>query len=509
MATYGLSMSQSWCSGAFDVSHSTSGRNATITVTLRLWRNDGGRSWNWSASNNFYINISGNIARFTIQEITGGGISVSHSASFGTDNNGNVSVGVEVGGSLSGTTFAIVGGNGTTYTATGAQKASWTVRFDANGGSGAPGNQTKVYGSILTLSSTKPTRLGYEFLGWGTSPGDTTPDYQPGGKYGADADITLYAIWQILELIEFNINTASLTIPSDTAGNARIPSLSIPFTVVYTENNYTLPFYYRVCAVDNSSGTVLDPEANSGGILHGPFTANDIMDGGGESDAFSIPISSDIIKTSLLNCNSETQVKFLVQISNTNDQFSEVLTTEHLITVNILNFCFLSMKINELYRSTDDDVYDAKLSVDVQFPKSYYSNAMTLNGVKNPTITINNSISPSTATALKKSVDNTHSIISYTIGIISSALSDAGSDKIALTITDGISTASAITRLGASGDGEGIYFCNDNTVEAVEFIEDDYTGFKKGGRVVAQEIIENDEGVFIGDELICKEIIEV
>lgn len=73
---------------------------------------------------------------------------------------------------------------------------SHTVSYNANGGSGAPNSQTKWYGSILTLSSTKPTRTGYDFVGWGTSSTDTTVDYYAGGQYGSDENITLYAIWK-------------------------------------------------------------------------------------------------------------------------------------------------------------------------------------------------------------------------------------------------------------------------------------------------------------------------
>lgn len=74
---------------------------------------------------------------------------------------------------------------------------TWTVSYNANGGSGAPGNQTKVYGQTLTLSSTRPTRNLYNFMGWGTSSGSTTPSYQPGGAYTNNASITLYAIWEL------------------------------------------------------------------------------------------------------------------------------------------------------------------------------------------------------------------------------------------------------------------------------------------------------------------------
>ena len=74
---------------------------------------------------------------------------------------------------------------------------TYTVKYDANGGSGAPGNQTKTYGKTLTLSSTKPTRTNYNFLGWATSASATTVAYKPGGSYTTNAGITLYAVWEL------------------------------------------------------------------------------------------------------------------------------------------------------------------------------------------------------------------------------------------------------------------------------------------------------------------------
>ena len=74
---------------------------------------------------------------------------------------------------------------------------TYTVSYNANGGSGAPSSQTKTYGVTLTLSSTKPTRTNYTFVGWGTSAGATTASYQAGGSYTSNASITLYAIWSL------------------------------------------------------------------------------------------------------------------------------------------------------------------------------------------------------------------------------------------------------------------------------------------------------------------------
>lgn len=74
---------------------------------------------------------------------------------------------------------------------------TYTVTYNANGGTGAPSNQTKTYGVNLTLSSTRPTRTDYTFLGWGTSESSTTVEYAPGASYTANASITLYAIWEL------------------------------------------------------------------------------------------------------------------------------------------------------------------------------------------------------------------------------------------------------------------------------------------------------------------------
>jgi len=73
---------------------------------------------------------------------------------------------------------------------------TYTVSYNANGGAGAPANQTKTQNVALTLSSTRPTRSGYTFLGWATSSTATSVAYQPGASYTANASITFYAVWQ-------------------------------------------------------------------------------------------------------------------------------------------------------------------------------------------------------------------------------------------------------------------------------------------------------------------------
>ena len=72
---------------------------------------------------------------------------------------------------------------------------SYTVKYDANGGSGAPSSQTKWKGQTLTLSSTKPTRTGYTFSKWNTKSDGSGTSYNSGADYTANSGVTLYAIW--------------------------------------------------------------------------------------------------------------------------------------------------------------------------------------------------------------------------------------------------------------------------------------------------------------------------
>lgn len=80
--------------------------------------------------------------------------------------------------------------------------------YNANGGSGAPSTQsastttessTPSGSRTFTISSTTPSKSGYDFLGWSTSSSATSASYQPGStisvSYGSSK--TLYAVWEV------------------------------------------------------------------------------------------------------------------------------------------------------------------------------------------------------------------------------------------------------------------------------------------------------------------------
>ena len=72
----------------------------------------------------------------------------------------------------------------------------YTITYDVNGGSGTVASQTKTQGVDLALTTDKPTRSGYNFLGWSTSSSATSAEYASGGTFTTDANTTLYAVWK-------------------------------------------------------------------------------------------------------------------------------------------------------------------------------------------------------------------------------------------------------------------------------------------------------------------------
>lgn len=98
--------------------------------------------------------------------------------------------------------------------------ATYTVKYNANGGSGAPSNQTKTWNTTLKLSSTVPTRSGYQFQGWATSASGSVA-YASGANYTANAGITLYAVWK-----DITAPTITLNAPTNIEANSLTISAS-------------------------------------------------------------------------------------------------------------------------------------------------------------------------------------------------------------------------------------------------------------------------------------------
>lgn len=114
--------------------------------------------------------------------------------------------------SLTSTGSTISGTSSGSLTITIPALPTYTVKYNANGGSGAPSSQTKTYDKTLTLSKTKPTRTGYTFSHWDTKSDGSGTNYSPGGSYTKNAAVTLYARWSVNSYtLTYNANGGSVS----------------------------------------------------------------------------------------------------------------------------------------------------------------------------------------------------------------------------------------------------------------------------------------------------------
>ena len=73
----------------------------------------------------------------------------------------------------------------------------YTLRFDANGGAGAPEDFGFAYGTRPNITDAKPTRAGYDFVEWNTRPDGSGASLEAGGTIPNEwRDMTVYAQWE-------------------------------------------------------------------------------------------------------------------------------------------------------------------------------------------------------------------------------------------------------------------------------------------------------------------------
>ena len=162
--------------------------------------------------------------------------------------------------------------------------STYTVKYDANGGTGAPSSQTKIANVTLTLSSTKPTRAQttatvpgsfvitgdanggyfgtdttkttttitattsrtdtttYSFTKWNTKTDGSGDAYSAGGSYTANSGTTLYAQWNS------SVNTGTTSY-----SNNKISALTQPTKADTISATYTVTFDANGGSVSTSS----------------------------------------------------------------------------------------------------------------------------------------------------------------------------------------------------------------------------------------------------------------
>ena len=174
--------------------------------------------------------------------------------------------------------------------------STYTVEYDANGGTNTPNSQTKIHDTVLTLTTSTPTRANassgsytvtlnanggnvstaslsaarttsYSFKNWNTAANGSGTSYAPGASYIANADVTLYAQWNS------NTTTNAVTLPTPTRSGytfkgwgtsstdssgvtgSYTPSGNITLYAIWRQNNHTVTY--------NANGGTNAPNAQS------------------------------------------------------------------------------------------------------------------------------------------------------------------------------------------------------------------------------------------------------
>lgn len=127
----------------------------------------------------------------------------------------------------------------------------YSITYNANNGSGAPGVQYfYADNTTVTLSTTTPTRAHYTFLGWSTDSNADSASYSSGNSYSFSGDTTLYAVWKI--------NTVTLTYDANGGSGApfaQTTDIGTNWTIDTTANVIKDGFNFKGWATTDSAMT--------------------------------------------------------------------------------------------------------------------------------------------------------------------------------------------------------------------------------------------------------------
>jgi len=131
------------------------------------------------------------------------------------------------------------------------EEKSYTISYNANGGTAAPTSQIKAHDSELILSSIIPKRFGYNFLGWNTSSGASYAQYKPKDSFTKNENTVLYAVWKsapavtlVSESFLQSIGNVNIEIAGTTEYICITPQYSATY-FLYSEGDYdTVGYLY-------------------------------------------------------------------------------------------------------------------------------------------------------------------------------------------------------------------------------------------------------------------------
>ena len=146
---------------------------------------------------------------------------------------------------------------------------TYTVSFDANGGTGTMADVIDVTGSYALPANAFTAPAGQQFKGWATSASGAVIT---GTSITVSADTKLYAIWEPIPATEytisFNINGGIGTIPSQTTSGQKLSSLP---TATHS-GSYSFAGWYTAASGGTQITTAYEFSADTTVYAHWTYT---------------------------------------------------------------------------------------------------------------------------------------------------------------------------------------------------------------------------------------------
>lgn len=370
---------------------------------------------------------------------------------------------------------------------------TWSITYDANGGSNAPEKQTANVGQSITITYSKPTRNGYTFLGWSTWNESPEPEamFTPGYSYKSDYDLTLYAVWREKGKPKFTFSKSYDCIPY---GIGAVEELVMNATV---ENPENLKIYYKICFVDDADGTVNDYATNSNGLTN--------MIESGIASA-NLTVQPDILIQSIKNCNNEQSFKIVI-CSNYDNNFdiSNTAINKEIISIRL----YYNKPVIQSLDVSHAPYNSAQLVGIVKFSDNFISIASSGNGESVYTDNKPMELGGDYSIDNRFDVDGGNTL-RYVFNFNVNKISDT-SHIFKLAVDDGFFKTEQTVNLGRLSSDENIYIYQDGTIEANGFLllnnlifeNEDVILFNPGGFVTAKSFKKISEGVYF-----CPKVLE-
>lgn len=362
---------------------------------------------------------------------------------------------------------------------------TWSIIYNANGGSNAPAKQTANIGQSITITYSKPTRNGYTFLGWSTWSGSTEPEtaFTPGYSYKSDYNLTLYAVWKQKGKPKFTFSKSYDCIPY---GIGAVEELVMNATV---ENPENLKIYYKICFVDDADGTVNDYATNSNGLTNmietGIASAN-------------LTVQPDILIQSIKNCNNEQSFKIVI-CSNYDNNFdiSNTAINKEIISIRL----YYNKPVIQSLDVSHAPYNGAQLVGVVKFSDNFISIASSGNGESVYTDNKPMELGGDYSIDNRFDVDGENTL-RYVFNFNVNKISDTN-HTFKLVIDDGFFKTEQTVNLGRLSSDENIYIYQDGTIEANGFLlldsfkydNEDVILFEPGGFVSAKSFEKISDGI--------------